>query len=708
MLAQKNRSSSPKTINDATRLFSGLADLDFEPGYNDHVYFQYLSNNKNDISLLEAYHPEEIYSKYIVRVSEKGFTIVDHPSEIYGIPDTHECIDGNLPLCLVLDIDARQNPNPMNPELPSLDGSKSSREDLLSRILIACTDILYFDLKHFAILDAFALASSSNSDKCSWHIMYKYARFVDYRDFRGFVKKVADKIGKPYSEFIDLGLYKSRFSLQLLGSAKEDRVKRPVVSSVKQGYHKLEDYLVQPKSDYSEIWQQTFSSEKLEKDEFQPIEDETALSKRAGLVTAKYEWLEIGHIKKGFVNFQAKLYEACPICGIKHERDQLYSFLRSNGHFVLKCYQQNQYKPDHKGLAFGKVTEISTKPKRGIVERIGDAISNPRPLIELSEMAINVEKLKDALEVYSDFLGIEKMTTLIRSPLRTWKTTTLREIIMALKDKVHDISFLPCYIWIFYRKSLSNESKSKLNELKASGFQICNYQNMQGDLSINEWDIIIVQVESLFRVEFTARPFVAILDESNAIMRQMFSGTNARESENAMRDVLRSAMHVLAIDAFANISTLTFLQIYCGENIRVVDNKYQPRIGETVEFIYDSNSGAEVMRIGYDLLRQGKRVAFVFTGVVIARALVEKASKLSKPDNSPVRACAYYGDMDGKQRQKDFSDINVAWSELDCIAYTNIMEAGISFEVTGHFDIVIAITNIATPVHVEAFAQMLY
>ena len=121
LLAQKKPGPSPKTINDATRLFSGLADLDFEPGYNDHVYFQYLSNNKNDISLLEAYHPEEIYSKYIVRVSGKGFTVIDHPSEVYGLPDTHECIDGNLPLRLVLDIDARQKPDPMNPELPSLD-----------------------------------------------------------------------------------------------------------------------------------------------------------------------------------------------------------------------------------------------------------------------------------------------------------------------------------------------------------------------------------------------------------------------------------------------------------------------------------------------------------------------------------------------------------------------------------------------------------
>jgi len=133
--AQKKKSlrSGPKIINEATRLFSGLADLDFESGYNNHIYFQYLSNNKNDISLLGTYHSKVIFDKYIVRVSGKGFTVVDHPSEVYGFPDTHECIDGNLPLRLVLDIDARQNSDPMNPELPFLDKYKISREDLLYR-----------------------------------------------------------------------------------------------------------------------------------------------------------------------------------------------------------------------------------------------------------------------------------------------------------------------------------------------------------------------------------------------------------------------------------------------------------------------------------------------------------------------------------------------------------------------------------------------
>ena len=55
----------------------------------------------------------------------------------------------------------------MNPELPFLDKYKITREDLLSRILIACANILYSDLKHFLPLNAFTLTSSSNANKCN-------------------------------------------------------------------------------------------------------------------------------------------------------------------------------------------------------------------------------------------------------------------------------------------------------------------------------------------------------------------------------------------------------------------------------------------------------------------------------------------------------------------------------------------------------------
>ncbi|CAI2188204.1 13246_t:CDS:2 [Funneliformis geosporum] len=159
----------------------------------------------------------------------------------------------------------------------------------------------------------------------------------------------------------------------------------------------------------------------------------------------------------------------------------------------------------------------------------------------------------------------------------------------------------------------------------------------------------------------------------------MSSCTNARESENAMRDILISTRHVLVMDAFAKKSTLAFLKAYLSEDIHIVNNRYQPRVDEM-------------------------RVTIISTGVVMARALVEKhISYLNLIIRllEPIHIMGIW--MESKDK-KTFLILMI----LDCIAYTNTMEADISFEIIGHFDIVIAITNIATLIHVEALAQMLY
>ncbi|CAI2191409.1 19339_t:CDS:2, partial [Funneliformis geosporum] len=97
-----------------------------------------------------------------------------------------------------------------------------------------------------------------------------------------------------------------------------------------------------------------------------------------------------------------------------------------------------------------------------------------------------------------------------------------------------------------------------------------------------------------------------------------------------------------------------------GVNARESENTMR----KTVEYLYNPNSGAEAMRIGYELLQQ---------------TLAEKASKLQRPDNSPIRA-----------------------------SYTSTVEASISFKKTDYFDAVIGITNIVTLVNVEAFIQMIF
>ena len=108
------------------------------------------------------------------------------------------------------------------------------------------------------------------------------------------------------------------------------------------------------------------------------------------------------------------------------------------------------------------------------------------------------------------------------------------------------------------------------------------------------------------------------------------------------------------------------------------------------------------------MLREGKRVAFAITLCKKARALANQASALQKPDGSPILTRVYFGQMDGMQRQEDFTNINATWNSLDCVIYTSTVEAGISFEIPNHFDAIIGISNIKTGVHVEAFTQMLY
>src|SRR2546421_3858918 len=82
--------------NEAKIILKGLTDLDYKPGHGEHTYYKYwLASNghassidKNDTALLEAYQPEEIHSQYIIRVAGKGYTVIDHPLEVYKMPNT--------------------------------------------------------------------------------------------------------------------------------------------------------------------------------------------------------------------------------------------------------------------------------------------------------------------------------------------------------------------------------------------------------------------------------------------------------------------------------------------------------------------------------------------------------------------------------------------------------------------------------------------
>ncbi|CAI2161628.1 2016_t:CDS:2 [Funneliformis geosporum] len=108
---------------------------------------------------------------------------------------------------------------------------------------------------------------------------------------------------------------------------------------------------------------------------------------------------------------------------------------------------------------------------------------------------------------------------------------------------------------------MDNKTKAKVEILQSLGLCVCQYQEVEGSLAIN---------------------------------------------------LLKSAIHVIAMDAFTNDSTITFLKQYRDNNIRIFNNKYQPRIGKTIKILYDLDKGSEAI----------KRANQTFT--------------LQKPDGSPI------------------------------------------------------------------------
>jgi len=77
--------------------------------------------------------------------------------------------------------------------------------------------------------------------------------------------------------------------------------------------------------------------------------------------------------------------------------------------------------------------------------------------------------------------------------------------------------------------------------------------------------------------------------------------------------LLKSAIHIVAMDTFVNNSTIAFLKQYQGNDIWIFDNKYQPHIGKTIKILYDLNKDSEAMRKSLKMLQKDKHVAFAMT-----------------------------------------------------------------------------------------------
>jgi hypothetical protein len=206
--------------------------------------YSFLFPNEKGSSLYNAYDRDEVKDKLVIKIDQDGdrapkFSVADDISEVYGLPEIHECINGQKPLRAVIDIDASKE----DMETASVNG-----QEVFIRICCSFIRALYriLDCSWEDILKGLIVTTSMDPSKCSYHILYAPALLINYHELKAFTELVYTITGEKFGKYIDRGLPGQNFNLRLIGSAKKGRVKHILQFSLENGWNELEHTRVQP------------------------------------------------------------------------------------------------------------------------------------------------------------------------------------------------------------------------------------------------------------------------------------------------------------------------------------------------------------------------------------------------------------------------------------------------------------------------------
>ncbi|PKK61806.1 hypothetical protein RhiirC2_791256 [Rhizophagus irregularis] len=453
--------------------------------------YSFLFPNEKGSSLYNAYDRDEVVDKLVIKIDQDDrapkFSVVDDISEVYGLPGIHECINGQKPLRAVIDIDALQ-------EDMEVDGVKSN--EVFIRICCSFIRALYriLDCNWEDILKGLVIATSSDSSKCSYHILYAPALLIDHHELKAFTELVYTITGEKFGKYIDRGLPGQNFNLRLIGSAKKGRVKHILQFSLDNGWNELEHARVQPPTSLRlEVRPRMLSIEK-NNNPLRISVGRDILRKYADLVLQKYsnylrDWTIEEKDSENFVYFNRKAPLGCPLCKRIHDKDQRWfgRVYASSGEFIVKCFRQNS---DEHGEIFECDPSIAEKIQQ---ENKNSPQSShkvkvpgfPKAFLKFPSWVKYNEPLS-ATETYEERYVRQlpnEGDIYVGSPWETGKTYVLEHL--TISDVVN-------LLVLSTRHSYSNAVTTRLN--------LKSYCDIDGNINLPDHKRVVCQIESLHRI----------------------------------------------------------------------------------------------------------------------------------------------------------------------------------------------------------------
>lgn len=237
-------------------------------------------------------------------------------------------------------------------------------------------------------------------------------------------------------------------------------------------------------------------------------------------------------------------------------------------------------------------------------------------------------------------------------------------------------------IYISFRKAFSSDIKNNFSELNFK-----SYRDINGAISLQKYKKIIIQIESLSRLDLNTidnTDIILILDEIETIWMQFISGMikDLNITMPIFNYLVKFANKIIAIDANLSNKTCNLLQkyrpddkflIYHNTNINKKNKSYQFAITEE-QFINKLTS----------LISEQHQKIAIFTNSMKKGRQIKKYIKSIRTD---YKIKFYSSKTEQSIKDIHFSNVDKYWSQYDIIICTPTVSAGVSFELE-HFNYV--------------------
>lgn len=271
----------------------------------------------------------------------------------------------------------------------------------------------------------------------------------------------------------------------------------------------------------------------------------------------------------------------------------------------------------------------------------------------------------------------------------------LEEKVSSRKNAAYRFETVIC---LSFRKTFSVEFAKK--------FKLDSYEKITGSLDIDRNPRMIIQVDSLMRLDLKKFPQLLIIDEIESVLSKLPSCSNTGAVYQAFLELLRNSQNVVIMDGLMEQKTIEYLKLLSGKSTStVVLNTFKPRNDYTmIVHPYKRQDAQFIVDLFWDRCGRSNTGSKVY-GMITSYRLGEfvRQSLIARG----VRVVYYHGEnglietsddslrTQQQMKQDDFEDVNTVWMQYQVVLHTSTVTAGISFE-EKYFDYQINVFNTQT------------